>query len=106
MGMRGSFMITITTPHGIIELAHIEPDDAFTIKAQCGHGTGFFDRCYQCEPCTHKGADFDTCECKCDACGLMDCQCCVHCNKPECECLASDLDEPNNMDYWLERSTL
>ena len=41
-------MITITTKEGIIELAHIEPDDAETIKGNCDHGVSLFDRCFDC----------------------------------------------------------
>ncbi len=42
-------MVTITTKRGIIELAHIEPDDAETIKANCGHGIPLLDDCRDCE---------------------------------------------------------
>ena len=41
-------MITITSPRGIMELPHIEADDAETIKGNCAHGVCLFDDCFEC----------------------------------------------------------
>ena len=41
-------MITITTERGILELPHLEPDDAETIKGNCAHGRPLFDECVNC----------------------------------------------------------
>lgn len=42
-------MITITTLRGIINYAWVAPDDAESIKGNCGHGRSMFDECKPCE---------------------------------------------------------
>ncbi len=41
-------MILLTTPRGIIEFAHMEPDDENSINGLCGHGVDLFCPCLDC----------------------------------------------------------
>ena len=56
-------MRTIHLANKIVHLATIQPGDSRTIHALCEHDISLFERCYECEPCTHKGLDFDACKC-------------------------------------------
>lgn len=48
--------------------------------------------------CAHRGLDYETCQCVCSRCSLLNCICCSSCGNPAPECVCPEVNFEDG--YW------